>query len=325
MPSNKKVLITGALGFIFSNFIRKAMYKQLHEKYPYTYCTVDKVAFDKTINNTYVNKNLGGSYFADVCDEHIMDKIFLFEKPSIVIHAAAESSVDQSIKDPNSFVKSNVMGTQVIINLCRKYNVEKLIYISTDEVMGALNSEKEAAWTETDPINPRNPYSASKMAGELLVKAAHETHGLNYLITRSSNNYGPRQTTNKLIPRAIECILNDKKIPVYGQGLQIRDWLYVDDNCSAILKLTDDKYVNETYNISANQEFSNIEVVQNICNLMNKGWDLIQFVEDRPGHDFRYSLDSSKLRATGWQPEKKFKDGLAMCINWYLSNPWWFR
>ena len=254
-----------------------------------------------------------------------MDKIFLFEKPSIVIHAAAESSVDASIRDANSFVKSNVLGTQTIINLCLKYKVEKLIYISTDEVMGALNSEKDPAWKETDPVNPRNPYSASKMAGEMLVKAAHETHGLPYLITRSSNNYGPRQTTNKLIPRVIECILNDKKIPVYGQGLQIRDWLYVDDNCSAILKLTDDKYVNETYNISANQEFSNIEVVQNICNLMDRGWDLIQFVEDRPGHDFRYSLDSSKLRATGWQPERKFKEGLTMCINWYLSNPWWFR
>jgi dTDP-glucose 4,6-dehydratase len=264
-------------------------------------------------------------HVADIRDQHIIDTIFQFEKPDIVIHAAAETFVDASLTDPNSFITSNVLGTQVIINACIKYNVEKLIYISTDEVYGHLTSEEDPAWNEDAVLNPRNPYSASKAAGELLVKAAHQSHGLTYNITRSSNNYGPRQTTEKFVPKVIKCILEDKKIPVYGQGLQIRDWTHVFDNCAGIMDVLNKGEPNQTYNIAANQEFTNIEVVQKICNVMQKGHSLIEFVKDRPGHDFRYSINSSKMKSLGWEPKYKFKDGIDQCISWYLANQWFLK
>ena len=318
----KKILITGTLGFIFSNFVRKAAY----EKAPYTYCAVDKATNSSTINsNIYINKSLTSNYIADICDSHIMDTIFKFEGPDIVVHGAAESCVDDSLKDPNVFIQSNVLGTQVMINVARKYNVKKFIYISTDEVYGALKSEDEPSWTEQSPMNPRNPYSASKASGELLVKAAHESFGLPYIITRSCNNYGPRQTPNKFIPRIIKSILNKEKIPVYGQGLQIRDWLHVFDNCSAILKILEKGELNNTYNISANQEFSNIEVVNQVCNAMGEGHSLVTHVEDRKGHDFRYSIDSSKLKTLGWSPSVKFKDGVIETCDWYKQNSYFLR
>lgn len=313
----KKILITGSLGFIMSNFIRKIIY----EKQPYQIVSLDKVSGNA--NSLYYNKN-HVFHIADIRDQHIIDTIFEFERPDIVIHAAAESSVDSSLKDPNSFVTSNVLGTQVIINSCVKHKVEKLIYLSTDECLGQLTSEDESSWTESDPINPRNCYSATKAAGELLIKAAHYTHGLNYNITRCSNNYGPRQTHNKLIPRVIKCILNNEKIPVYGQGLQIRDWTHVFDNCSAIMTILNNGVPNEIYNISANQEYSNIEVIQKICNVMKSGHNLIEYIPDPRGnaHDFRYSVDSSKIKKLGWQPQIKFPEGIEQCINWFVQNKW---
>jgi dTDP-glucose 4,6-dehydratase len=200
-----------------------------------------------------------------------------------------------------------------------------LIYISTDEVYGHLTNEDDEAWSETAVLNPRNPYSASKAAGELLVRAANQSHGLTYNITRSSNNYGPRQTSEKLIPKIIKCITEDKKIPVYGQGLQIRDWTYVSDNCDGILTVLNNGVPNETYNIASNQEVTNIEVVQKICNVMGKGHNLIEFVKDRPGHDFRYSINASKLKTLGWEPKVKFKDGIEQCISWYMANQWFLK
>lgn len=312
----KKVLITGSCGFIFSNFIRKVLY----EKQPYQFISVDRVSGDG--NSLYTHKN-HTFYPADIRDQHIMDKIFQYERPDIVIHGAAETFVDTSLTDPNSFVTSNVLGTQVIINACIKHKVERLIYISTDEVYGQLSSESDAPWTEDSPLNPRNPYSATKAAGEMLVKAAHESFGLIYNITRSSNNYGPRQTSEKLIPKTIKCILNDQKIPLYGQGLQIRDWTHVFDNCAGVITVLNKGEPNETYNISASQEFPNIEVIQKICNAMGKGHDLISFVEDpRKGHDFRYSISSDKLKALGWNPTYKFKDGIIDTVEWYNINKW---
>jgi dTDP-glucose 4,6-dehydratase len=316
---NKKVLITGTCGFIFGNFIRRAIY----EKQPYQFVSIDRVNTN-SINSMYWNKS-HTFHVADIRDQHIIDTIFQFEKPDIVIHAAAETFVDASLTDPNSFITSNVLGTQVIINACIKYNVEKLIYISTDEVYGHLTSEEDPAWNEDAVLNPRNPYSASKAAGELLVKAAHQSHGLTYNITRSSNNYGPRQTTEKFVPKVIKCILEDKKIPVYGQGLQIRDWTHVFDNCAGIMDVLNKGEPNQTYNIAANQEFTNIEVVQKICNVMQKGHSLIEFVKDRPGHDFRYSINSSKMKSLGWEPKYKFKDGIDQCISWYLANQWFLK
>jgi len=315
---NKKVLITGTTGFIFSNFIRKAIY----DKQPYQFVSIDRV--NGNANLMYWNKN-HIFHVADIRDQHIIDTIFQFEKPDIVIHGAAESFVDASLVNANEFMTSNVLGTQVIINSCIKHNVEKLIYISTDEVYGHLTNEDAAAWSEDAILNPRNPYSASKAAGELLVRAANQSHGLTYNITRSSNNYGPRQTSEKLIPKIIKCITEDKKIPVYGQGLQIRDWTYVSDNCDGILTVLNKGLPNETYNIASNQEITNIEVVQKICNVMGKGHQLIEFVKDRPGHDFRYSINASKLKTLGWDPKVKFKDGIEQCILWYMANQWFLK
>ena len=323
----KKVLVTGTCGFIFGNFIRKAIYDQnqkRHQDRQYSFVSIDRVTANAP-NSMYWNKN-HIFHPADIRDPHVMDVIFQFEKPDIVIHGAAETFVDTSLKDPNSFVTSNVLGTQVVINSCLKHKVEKLIYISTDEVYGQLTSESDAAWTEASPLNPRNPYSATKAAGELLVKAAHQTHGLIYNITRSSNCYGPRQLPEKLVPKAIKCILNGEKIPLYGQGQQIRDWTYVADNCTAIMTLMDKGAPNEVYNISANQEFTNVETINMICNAMTKGHDLISFIEDpRGGHDFRYSIDTSKIRQLGWEPSYKFREGIRDTVQWYLDNQWFLK
>lgn len=325
--AEKKVLITGSCGFIFSNFVRKFLYNRGKiGEHTYSVVSVDKVQ-NNGVNSIYANKG-HTFHVADITDPHIMDVIFNFEKPDIVIHGAAETFVDSSLSNPNSFVNSNVLGTQIIVNCCVKHKVEKLIYISTDEVYGQLSSENDAAWAETAPLNPRNPYSATKAAGELLVKAAAESFGLIYNITRSSNNYGPRQNPEKLVPKAIKNILQDKPIPIYGQGLQIRDWTHVFDNCQAIMTIMDQGKPNEIYNISANQEYTNIEVINEICNYMGKGHNLIQFIEDPRGngHDFRYSVDSSKLRDLGWKPTIKFKKDLGEhCIQWYINNQWFLK
>lgn len=320
MTDKKKILVTGSCGFIFGNFLRQLVY----EKQPYQLISLDRVN-SNSLNSMYWNKN-HTFHIADIRDPHIIDTIFQLEKPEIVVHGAAETFVDYSLTDPNSFVTSNVLGTQNIINSCLKHKVGKLLYISTDEVYGQLTSEDEKSWTESDVLNPRNPYSATKAAGELLIKAAHESFGLNYNITRSSNNYGPRQTPEKLIPKIIKCILEDKTIPIYGQGLQIRDWTHVTDNCSAIFSVLQNGKDNEIYNISSNQEFANIEVVHHICNIVGKGYDLISFIEDpRKSHDFRYSIDTSKVRSLGWKPKLKFKEGIADTVQWYLNNQWFLK
>lgn len=317
--NKKKILVTGSCGFIFANFIRKLIYSCKNQ---YEVVSIDKVQ-NNAINSIYNNKN-HTFHVADIRDQHVMNVIFQFERPDIVIHGAAETHVDSSLKDPNSFTSTNVVGTQNIINCCVKYGVQKLIYISTDEVYGQLTSEEDISWNESSPLNPRNPYSATKAAGELLVQAAHYTHGLIYNITRSSNNYGPRQYHEKLVPKAIKCIVDGTKIPIYGQGLQIRDWTHVFDNCQAILTILQHGKDNEIYNISANQEIPNIEVIQKICNIMKKGHNLITHIEDPrgSGHDFRYSINSEKLRNLGWKPSYKFKDGIVDTIEWFMSNQW---
>lgn len=311
-----KVLITGSCGFIFSNFIRRAIYN----KSEYTFVSIDKVLYPKTFN-PYNNKS-HTFYIGDVADAHFINTIFSIEKPDIVIHGAAESFVDHSIEDASPFIHSNVMGTQIIIDACLKHNVDRLIYISTDEVYGQLNDETSTSWTEQSILAPRNPYSASKAAGELMVQAAHITHGLKYNITRCCNNYGPRQSIRNLIPKIIKNILEDKEVPIYGEGKQVREWIHVDDNCSALLTILTEAPPNEIYNISSGHEFSNLEVFQKVCNIMEYGHDLISFCKDRPGHDFRYSSNSSKLRALGWKPQIKFSEGISKTIQWYINNKW---
>lgn len=314
---NKKVLCTGTCGFILGNFIRKVIY----EKLPYTFVSIDKVSGNA--NSMYWNKN-HTFYLADLRDQHIVDKIFQFEQPDIVIHGAASTFVDYSLSDPNEFITNNILATQVLINASIKNKVERFIQVSTDEVYGQLTSEEDLPWTEESPMDPRNPYAASKSAAELMVKAAHHSHGLIYNITRSSNNYGPRQTPEKLMPKVIKCILNEEKIPIYGQGLQIRDWTHVFDNCAALITILTQGLPNEIYNISANQECTNIELIQKICNKMGRGHNLISYIEDPRGggHDFRYAINCSKLKKLGWSPKIKLSEGLDQCISWYQMNQW---
>lgn len=315
-----KILITGSGGFIASNLIRNILY----ENKGYTITSIDRIDkshINAALNNFYSNKH-HQFYIGDIADEHFVDVVFEIEKPDIIINAAACTFVDHSLKAPNDFIHSNVLGTQVLVSAAVKWKVKKFIQLSTDEIYGELKNEQEQQWTEQSPTNPRNPYAASKLCSELLLIAAHHSFGLNYIITRSSNNYGPRQTSEKLIPHTIQCILRGEKIPVYGKGLQIRDWVHVFDNCSAISNILENGKDNEIYNISANQEFTNIEVVQEVCNVMQKGHGLINFIEDPRGsaHDFRYAINSTKIKQLGWAPTFKFKEGIKQCCGWYIKN-----
>ena len=314
-----KLLCTGTAGFIMSNFIRKAIY----DKAPYDLISIDRISKSSLLNNIFVNKS-HTFYLADICDEHIINRIFEYEKPEIVLHGAACSFVDDSLKNPNDFIRSNVLGTQIIVNACVKWGVKKLVYTSTDEVMGSLKSPNDPPWTEAAVLDPKNPYSASKASGELIIKAANNSFGLPYVITRASNNYGPRQS-EKLIPVIIKSIMNNQKIPVYGNGSFLREWTYVDDNCAALLAVLGSDKINTIYNISSNQEYSNIEVVQEVCNSMGGGHNLIEHITDPRGngHDFRYSVNCDKIKnELNWKPEVKFKDGIAKTVQWYKNNPY---
>lgn len=254
----------------------------------------------------------------DIADEIFMNNIFAMHKPDIVINGAAQSFVDDSIQSAGPFIHSNVVGTQVMVDLSLKYNVGKFIQISTDEIFGQLQ-ENEKSWTEKSPINPRNPYSASKASAELIVKAANQTHGLNYIITRCCNNFGPKQPPRNLVPKIITCSLNNRPVPIHGSGKQCREWIYVEDHCSAIIMLMKSEVVNETYNIGSGIEKSNLEMVKEICQKLDIP-ENISFIKDRPGHDFRYSVNTSKINALGWKPKYSFSEGLDKCIEWYLKN-----
>jgi dTDP-glucose 4,6-dehydratase len=314
----QKVLITGALGFIMSNLLRRAF----HKKEPYDFVCVDKISKSEIFNNIYTNKSLT-THYADICDEHIINRIFEIEQPDIVIHAAALTHVDESLKNPNAFAYNNSYGTQIVASAAAKWKTKKFIYFSTDEYYGQLINDHEEPWTENAPANPRSPYSASKTSGELIVKAMNISFGLPYIIIRPSNNYGMRQTSDKLIPKTIKCILTKTPIPLYGRGLQIRDWMYVEDTCDALFLLMQKGKDNQIYNISANQECSNVELVQKICNLMKDGHNLIEYVNDpRTGHDFRYAIKCEKIRALGWQPSYNLPKGLAKTVEWYILNRW---
>ena len=314
MGKKKRLLITGSGGFIISNFIRQVFYNKM----PYSISSLDRVRDTHIIHNIYINSD-HQFYIADITDPHILHVIFEKERPEIVIHAAAETCVDKSINNTMPLTMSNVVGTQNVIDECLKMK-SRLIYFSTDGVYGALVSDKESPWTEESPANPTNTYSATKFAGELLIRAAHESHDLQYNIIRPCNNYGPWQSTEKLIPRVISCILNNREIPVYGKGDNIRDWLHVYDTCSALLSVIDSGVPNEVYNITAKQEFINLEVIQIICNTLESGHHLIKHVEDRSRNDFRCAMTNDKIKSLGWKPQHKFRDGIQQTCQWYVSN-----
>ncbi len=315
----QKLLITGASGFIFSNFIRNSLY----EKRLYSLVTVDRMASSLALKSIFINKNCA-NYIADVTDEHVFSRIVEHEKPDVIIHAAALTSVDEAIHSPNDYVHNNVLGTQIVAKVASQFKVGKFIYISTDEVYGQLTSENDPSWTEESPIAPRNTYAATKAAGEHLVRAIGNSEGLNFNIVRMANNYGPRQTANKFIPRAVQALINNEKIKIYGEGRQIRDWLHVRDSYTAIQAVIEKGSPGEVYNIGAGQEFSNIEVAQLICKNMRKGLE-VEFVADRPGHDFRYSLSSEKIKKLGWEPTIKFRDGIQNTVEWFTLNHHWVK
>lgn len=314
---NKKVLVTGSCGFIFSNFMRKV----LKEESGFTFVSIDKVIAPNNFINIDDSHRL---YIGDIADEHFVNVVFKKEKPDIVIHGAAESFVDASIKQALPFVHSNVLGTQVLVDAALAHGVDRFIYISTDEVYGQLTGRKDPPWPETASLNPRNPYSASKASGELIVKAAHQTHGLQYNITRCCNNYGPRQPPRNLVPKVISCAMSNQKIPIHGNGKQFREWIHADDHSAAIMHILKHAPANEVYNVGTGIECTNVEMVRHICEILKGGRELISFVKDRPGHDFRYSVDCSKLHLLGWTPQIDFSDGMEITVKWYVENQWYF-
>ena len=305
------ILVTGGAGFIGSNFVRFMQEKA-------RIIVVDALKYGSNLNNL---KGLNHRFIkGNICDYELM--VNLVKDVDAIVNFAAESHVDRSISGPYPFIQSNVVGTYTILEAMRKVNPEaKLVHVSTDEVYGDI---KEGSFKENDTLKPSSPYSASKACADMLILSYVKTYKLNAVITRCTNNYGPYQFPEKLIPKAIIRAKMDKKIPIYGTGENVRDWIYVLDHCEAINLVLNEGEKGEIYNISSGNEKNNLEVAGEILSLMGKK-DLIQFVEDRPGHDIRYSLDSSKIRKLGWSPKHSFKDGLKKTIKWYLNNEWWWR
>lgn len=318
------VLITGGAGFIGSNFI----YYMLRERPDDRLVCVDKLTYAGNLSTLEPLKNHPSFrfYLADICDEDIMNNVFQVERPDVVVNFAAESHVDRSIESPQTFMKTNVLGTQVMLEMCRKYGVSRFHQVSTDEVYGDLPLDRpDLFFTEETPIHTSSPYSASKASADLLTLAYYRTYGLPVTISRCSNNYGPYHLPEKLIPLTIVNALRDMPLPVYGQGKNVRDWLFVEDHCSAIDLILRKGRVGEVYNVGGNHEMCNIDVVKCICAKLGKPESLISYVADRKGHDRRYAIDATKIRnELGWTPKTDFDDGLEQTIAWYLRHQaWW--
>ncbi len=320
------ILVTGGAGFIGANFV----YLEL-EKHPEDRIVcIDKLTYAgnlETLTEALKNPNFRFEKI-DICDRDAVFNIFEEEKPDIVVNFAAESHVDRSIEDPGIFLKTNILGTQVLMDASRKYGVKRYHQVSTDEVYGDLPLDRpDLFFTETTPLKTSSPYSSSKAGADLLVNAYHRTFGLPTTISRCSNNYGPYQFPEKLIPLMIANALADKPLPVYGEGINVRDWLYVEDHCKAIDLIIREGKVGEVYNIGGHNEMKNIDIVKLICKALDKPESLITHVTDRKGHDMRYAIDPAKIHAElGWLPETMFKDGIVKTIKWYLDNKdWWER
>lgn len=318
------IIVTGGAGFIGSNFIFHML-----DKYPdYRIICVDKLTYAgnlSTLKNVVTHSQFRFVKL-DICDRGGVYSLFEEEKPDFVVNFAAESHVDRSIENPEVFLKTNILGTQVLMDACRKYGIRRYHQVSTDEVYGDLPLDRpELLFTEETPIHTNSPYSASKASADLLVMAYHRTYGLPVTISRCSNNYGPYHFPEKLIPLMIANALADKPLPVYGEGLNVRDWLYVEDHCKAIDLIIHEGRVGEVYNIGGHNEMRNIDIVKLICKALDKPESLITYVTDRKGHDMRYAIDPTKIHnELGWLPETKFADGIQKTIQWYLDNKeWW--
>jgi len=315
---NLKLLVTGGMGFIGSNFIRHMLQKYDDcriinlDKHTYAGNPDNLKSFENNPNYSFIH--------GDICDPVVVDK--LMKKADHVVHFAAESHVDRSIQDASAFVRTNVLGTFVLLDSALKHKINRFIHISTDEVYGSI---AEGSFKETDMLTPSSPYSSSKAGSDLLAQSYYITHRLPVIITRCTNNFGPYQYPEKLIPLFITNLLEGKKVPLYGTGMNVRDWIYVLDHCKAIDFILHEACTGEIYNIGGGAEKTNIEITSRILEMLGKDTSMIEYVKDRPGHDIRYSLDCSKLKALGWEPEYEFDEAIEDTVKWYIENRWWWE
>ena len=318
------IIVTGGAGFIGGNFVYYELKNHPEDKI----ICLDKLTYAgnlETLADAQTNPQFQ-FVRADIADRKAVYNLFESEKPDVVVNLAAESHVDRSIEDPELFLRTNIIGTSVLLDACRKYGIKRFHQVSTDEVYGDLPLDRpDLFFTETTNLHTSSPYSASKAAADLLVQAYQRTYKIPATISRCSNNYGPYHFPEKLIPLMIINALHDKKLPVYGKGLNVRDWLYVEDHCAAIDLIIRRGTVGEVYNIGGHNERANIDVVKTILRILGKGEDLIEFVTDRKGHDQRYAIDPTKIQnELGWTPQTKFDDGIKLTVDWYLNNrAWW--
>lgn len=316
------ILVTGGAGFIGSNFIF-----YLFKHYPqYRVVCLDKLTYAGRRETLASVMGLPNFHFvqADICNQTAVEQLFAEERFDIVINFAAESHVDRSIENPLAFVQTNVLGTGVLLEACRKYKVKRFHQVSTDEVYGDLPLAGGKPFTEQSPLRPSSPYSSSKASADLLVQSYMRTYGLPATISRSSNNYGPYQLAEKLIPLMIGKALRKEPMPIYGSGLNVRDWLHVDDHCRALDIILHKGAAGQIYNVGGGAELQNIQLVRKLCQLLGVGEELIAYVADRKGHDRRYALDCSKLRGElGWKPQVELENGLKNTVEWYLTNREW--
>lgn len=314
-----RMLVTGGAGFIGSNFIRHELSKHSDTEI----FNLDKLTYSGRLENLRdVEKNSRYSFVqGDIQDRAIVEKI-VEKRIDVIVNFAAETHVDRSIVEAGDFVLTDICGTYNLLTTARKYDVHRFVQVSTDEVYGSID---KGSFKEIDPLNPSSPYSASKAGGDLIAKAFHSTYGLDVVISRSSNNFGPYQYPEKLVPKLILRALHDTSLPLYGDGKQVRDWIYVEDNCRAIDMVMRSGKSGETYNVASGTEHTNLEVAMLILEALEKPESLINFVPDRPGHDRRYSLDVSKVKKLGWKLEQDFEKALRKTITWYADNEWWWQ
>ena len=320
-----KILVTGGMGFIGSNFIRHI----LNLNKDYKVINLDKLTYAGNPENlNEIDKKFPQNYTfykVDICDFETVNDIVAKERVNFIVNFAAESHVDRSIDNPNIFSNTNIIGTQTLLNVARKNKIMKFLQISTDEVYGSLGFN-DPAFSESTRLSPNSPYSASKASADLLVNSYYKTFDLPVNITRCSNNYGPYQFPEKLIPLMINNALNDKELPIYGKGLNVRDWIHVEDHCSAILKVLFEGTIGEIYNKGGDSEIANIKLVEKLLKFLDKPQSLIKFVKDRPGHDLRYAMNHDKItKELHWKPEVDFEKGLKMTVEWYISNTKWLE
>lgn len=314
-----KILITGGAGFMGSNFVHYIL-----KKYPdYEVVNLDKLTYSGNLDNLRDIENNPNYKFVkgDIIDSEIVDE--LMKNVDIVVNYAAETHVDRSIMDPGSFVKTDVLGTYNLLEKARKYNISRFVQISTDEVFGSI---EDGEFVETSPFEPNSPYAASKAGADLLARSYFVTYNTPIIITHSCNFYGPYHYPEKFIPLAIVNLLQGKKVPLYGDGKNVREWIYTEDHCRAIDAIVHKGKIGEVYNISTGEEWKNIDVLKEILNILEKDETSIEYVKDRPGHDRRYALDSNKLRnELGWKPENNLSEGIKKTINWFVENEKWWR